>query len=90
MTNELFEVAPEEHWATLDNRLTINDAAIYCKFLGIDGKCDWRLPTAREFNTIKCYHENLIESQSWVSEDIQSHYSRYNEIKLNVIPVRTK
>lgn len=84
--------------------LSYNEALIYCQFLNINDKRDWRLPSWDEFCSIRKYiarervHLNTMHAIYWV-DDGSTFDIRYNNYKsedylinadiLNVRPIRT-
>lgn len=86
----MIELAPEQYIT----HLTLADAILYCRFLEVDGKRDWRLPSLIEMQVNKAIYERSMNHAMWVESDIklfesylrsgiQSSYTNY------VIPVRT-
>lgn len=69
------EFAPKEYWV---DKITYNDAVLYCFALDVDGRSKWRLPTNEE----RCLHYEL--SRSWYAGD------EYQDIGIvySAIPVR--
>jgi hypothetical protein len=69
----MIEVAPESK-----NRMTYNEAIIYCQFLEHNGHTDWRMPTRHE------YRSNMMISGWYQDRASQIHTS----ILWVVVPVR--
>jgi hypothetical protein len=63
------------------NRLTYDEAVLYCFMLEYNGKKGWRLPTEDEYDT---GHYIFDDFRIWW----ETNYSRANLGKWYVIPVR--
>lgn len=75
-----FEVAPKE----TEIKSNWYDANLYCMFLEVDGKNDWRLPTIEELHEIYQSKNNFTtDYYYWSSTDDDSDgawVQRYNSI----------
>jgi|694.fasta_scaffold00172_97 hypothetical protein len=65
-----FKIAPKEteiiaNW---------DDAKLYCSFLAIDGKNDWRLPTTDELKEIYQLENDLVGLGYWSSTETDGGY----------------
>lgn len=60
------------------NKLSYDEALLYCQFLDYDGHTDWRMPTKEE------YHNNsIIIPTNWHADDPSG-----GDRKWRVVPVR--
>lgn len=86
----MIEIAPEQYVMYM----TLSDAILYCRFLEVDGKRDWRLPSLIEMQVNKAIYDRSMDHTMWVESDVtlfesylrsgvQSSYTNY------VVPVRT-
>jgi hypothetical protein len=86
----MIELAPPEYI----KYMTLMNAMLYCQFLYIDDKRDWRLPSAQEMSQYKNIHIQKIDYAMWFEDDVKL-FERYlrsgiqTSVANYVIPVRT-
>jgi hypothetical protein len=61
LADNSFEISPKE----TEIMLSWEEAVIYCKFLEVDGRKDWRLPTCHELNVIFHKDNDCEDSRYW-------------------------
>jgi hypothetical protein len=86
----MIELAPPEYM----QYMTLMNAMLYCQFLDIDDKRDWRLPSAQEMSRCKGIHIQKIDYVMWFEDDVKLFeiYLRsgiQTSVANYVIPVRT-
>lgn len=88
----MIELAPPEYL----KRMTLRDAVLYCQFLEIDGKRDWRFPTLNEVKT--CKHIASMQDAIWLDGDLElvdnslrgGSGGKAMDFTFGVVPVRTR
>jgi hypothetical protein len=73
-------------------RMTLSDALVYCLFLEVDGKRDWRLPHASElFHLVNSVNEHKPSGFAhWTTNDSLDDYETKSNIAYWVRAVRDK
>lgn len=72
-------------FAPISTKMSLLDAVLYCRFLDINGKRGWRIPTSQEMLSV----ENPMASRwsSWCSEDLTT-VEFWEQSRCYVVPVR--
>jgi len=70
-----FEIAPK----STEIKENLDNAKLFCLFLEIDGKRDWRLPTKEELDDIYKSENDFEKSWYWSSTKDNGDYTRSHE-----------
>jgi hypothetical protein len=79
------EISPKEYWKSMCR----DEAQMYCLFLEIDGKKDWRFPTFYELKGNDSTHHISMLGE-WYAEDLDDPNLGDPDDLYCIIPVRDR